>query len=119
MGISGVAAFAFGSFLLFDAGVIGVSASIPIIIAFCVSSLIFFVLAVKVFLNSRSRSIVGGTEEMVGLEAEVIEFSKDGYRVRCHGEEWSAKSPSKLKIGERVEVVEISGLILKVKPIEE
>ena len=47
LGIGGVIAFAFGSLLLFDAETLGQSVSIPLIIAFTLSSLAFFVLVMK------------------------------------------------------------------------
>ena len=56
---------------------------------------------------------------MIGANAEVIESVEDGYIIHCHGETWSAISESKLSVAQRVQVVELSGLILKVKPIKE
>ncbi len=119
LGIGGVIAFTFGSLLLFDAETIGESVSIPLIIAFSLASLAFFVLVMKLFLSSRSAKVVSGSDEMIGMSAQVIDFTKNGYLVHCHGETWSAKSESKLSIGQNVEVVELLGLVLKVKPIEE
>lgn len=119
LGIGGVISFAFGSLLLFDADTIGSSVSIPLIIAFSLSSLAFFILVMRLFISSRSAKVVSGKEEMVGADAEVIESVEDGYIVHCHGETWSAISESKLSVAQRVQVVELSGLILKVKPIKE
>lgn len=121
LGIGGVAAFAFGSILLFDADTLGQSVSIPLIIAFTLSSLAFFVLVMKLFLSSRSAKVVSGADEMIGAAAQVVDVGENGYLVHCHGERWSAVSQSKLSIGQDVEVVELSGLILKVipKPIKE
>jgi membrane-bound serine protease (ClpP class) len=119
LGIGGVIAFAFGSLLLFDADTIGSSISIPLIIAFSLSSLAFFLLVMRLFISSRSAKVVTGIEEMIGSTAEVIESFDNGYLVHCHGERWSATSESELSVGQSVEVIEISGLILKVKPIKE
>lgn len=119
LGIGGIIAFAFGSLLLFDADTLGQSISIPLIIAFSISSLAFFILVMKSFLSSRSAKVVSGADEMIGMTARVVDTTKSGYLVHCHGETWSAVSESKLSIGQNVEVVELSGLVLKVKPIEE
>ncbi len=118
LGIGGVISFAFGSLLLFDADTLGSSVSIPLIIAFSLVSLAFFVLVMRLFLYSRSAKVVTGAEEMVGADAEVVEAGEKGYHVHCHGETWSAVSQSKLAVGQKVQVVERSGLILKVKPIK-
>lgn len=119
LGIGGVIAFIFGSLLLFDADTLGSSVSIPLIIAFSVSSLAFFILVMRLFLSSRSAKVVSGVEEMIGSVAEVIESFENGYIVHCHGETWSAISESKLSVGEKVKVTGLSGLILNVKPIKE
>lgn len=119
LGIGGVVAFAFGSLLLFDADVMGSAVSIPLIVAFTIISLSFFIVVIKLFLNAKSAKVVSGAEEMIGAAAEVIDSVENGYIVRCHGEIWSATSQSELFVGQRVEVVELSGLVLRVKPIKE
>lgn len=119
LGIGGAAAFAFGSVLLFDAKTLGSTISIPIIIAFTIVSLAFFIWVMRLFLNSRSAKVVTGIEEMIGSAAEVVEANQNEYLVHCHGETWSAHSNSKLEVGQKVKVTELFGLILNVKPIEE
>ena len=116
LGIGGVAAFAFGSLLLFDAETLGSGVSIPLIIAFSLVSLGFFIFVLRFLLHSRSVKIVSGIDEMVGARAEVIESTKEGYRVRCHGEIWYAASDSVLEVGQDVRVESLSGLVLHVKP---
>jgi membrane-bound serine protease (ClpP class) len=119
LGIGGVAAFAFGSLLLFDADTLGSGVSIPLIIAFSLVSLVFFIFVIRFLIKSRSVKIVSGVDEMVGSIAEVLESSEKGYRVRCHGEVWYAESKSDLEIGQKVRVESLSGLVLHVKPIKE
>lgn len=119
LGIGGVISFAFGSLLLFDANTLGSSISIPLIIAFTFVSLSFFIFVMRLFLSSRSAKVVSGAEEMIGIIAEVTGVDADSYHVYCHGETWSAKSKSKLEVGQRVEVLKLSGLTLEVKPIKE
>ncbi len=119
LGIGGVTAFAFGSLLLFDADTLGSGVSIPLIIAFSLVSLVFFIFVIRFLIKSRSVKIVSGVDEMIGSIAEVLESSEKGYRVRCHGEVWYAESDSVLEIGQKVRVESLSGLILHVKPIKE
>ena len=119
LGIGGVISFSIGSLLLFDADTLGSSVSLPLIIAFTLVSLAFFILVMKLFVGSRSLKVVSGAEEMIGLVGEVVEVNEKGYYVHCHGETWSATSASKLVVGQRVEVIELSDLILKVIPIKE
>ena len=119
LGIGGVISFAFGSILLFNADTLGNSVSIPLVIAFSLVSLGFFIMVMKLFLSSRSAKVVSGSEEMVGSHAKVLEVNEDSYRVLCHGEIWSAQSSEQLVVGQGVEVTELLGLVLKVKPIKE
>ncbi|WP_373071042.1 nodulation protein NfeD [Sulfurimonas sp.] len=119
LGIGGVISFAFGSVLLFDAQTLGSSVSIPLVISFTLVSLAFFIFVMKLFIGSRSAKIVSGIEEMIGSMAEVTDVKGDKYYVHCHGETWSAKSQSKLSVGQMVEILNISDLILEVKPIKE
>jgi len=119
LGIGGIIAFAFGSILLFDADTLGSSVSIPLVLAFSIVSLVFFIWVIRVFISSRSAKIVTGVEDIIGSVAEVIGVDKSGYHVYCHGESWSAKSKSELDIGEKVKVVKLSGLTLEIKPIKE
>ncbi|MCD4668664.1 MAG: nodulation protein NfeD [Sulfurimonas sp.] len=119
LGIGGVVSFAFGSLLLFDADVLGSRVSIPLIIAFTLVSLAFFILVMRLFISSRSAKVVTGAEEMIGAIAEVTELSQNSCHVFCHGETWSAKSKSMLSVGQRVEVIKLLGLTLEVKPIKD
>ncbi len=119
LGIGGVAAFAFGSLLLFDTDTLGSGVSIPLIIAFTLVSLAFFIFVIRFLIKSRSVKIVTGVDEMIGSTAEVLESSEKGYRVRCHGEVWYAESDSDLDIGQKVRVESLSGLVLHVNPIKE
>jgi len=119
LGIGGVLAFAFGSLLLFDVDTLGSGVSIPLIIAFTVVSLTFFIFVIRFLIKSRSAKIVTGVDDMIGSLAEVLESSEKGYRVRCHGEVWYAESDSVLELGQKVRVESLSGLVLHVKPIKE
>ncbi|WP_345976985.1 nodulation protein NfeD [Sulfurimonas sp. HSL3-7] len=115
LGIGGAVAFAFGSLLLFDAETLGHDISLPLIIAFSLVSLGFFIIVMRLFVRSRSAKVVTGAEEMVGASAEVLEITENGYYVRCHGETWQAMSEKTLKVGQKVQVTGRDGLILKVK----
>lgn len=119
LGIGGVISFAFGSLLLFDADTLGSNISIPLILAFTIFSLAFFVLVIRLFMSSRSAKIVSGAEELIGAIAQVTEADGDTYHVYCQGEAWSAKSDTELSVGQKVEVVKLLGITLEVKPIKE
>jgi membrane-bound serine protease (ClpP class) len=114
LGIGGVVAFAAGSLLLFDAQTLGSGVSVPLVIAFSLVSIGFFILIFGYLWRSRSRKVLGGSEEMIGAEAEVLDAYGQEYRVRCHGEIWRAVSDEPLQAGDTVHVVSIDNLILSV-----
>jgi membrane-bound serine protease (ClpP class) len=113
LGIGGVVAFVFGSLLLFDAQTLGTGVSLPLVIAFALVSLGFFLLLVRFLFRARSQRAQGGAEAMIGTEAEVVEVLGDGhYRVRSHGELWQAKSAAVLHPGDTARIETIEGLTL-------
>lgn len=119
LGIGGVVAFAFGSILLFDAKTLGNTISIPLVVAFSLSTLGFFILLMRLFLKSRSAKIVTGEEEMIGSQGVVVDVTQKGYHVFCHAEIWNALSQAKLSVGESVQVIGLKDLVLEVKPLKE
>lgn len=119
LGVGGVVFFISGAVMFFGIETFSESSLRSLIIAFSIVSVGFFILAVRQFLTSKSAKIVTGSEEIIGSIAKVVEVKEDGVQVLCHGEIWSAISQSELAVGQRVEVTELSGLILNVKPIKE
>jgi membrane-bound serine protease (ClpP class) len=64
----------------------------------------------------RRYRVVTGKEALIGTSAEVIEACDPRGRVRFRGEIWRAECPSRAKVGERVTVVAVNGLTLRVEP---
>lgn len=118
LGIGGVIAFVIGSIILIDTEAPGFGIDIALIAAFAVASFLLFMFVLGMVIRAREQPVVSGREEMVGSRAEVLEdFSGEG-RVRAHGELWRATSEVPLHRGDRVRVVGIEGLCLKVAPME-
>ena len=61
------------------------------------------------------RPVETGTEGMMGARGEVVGSSDARLLVRIGSELWSAQSPDTLAVGDRVEVVAVNRLVLKVK----
>jgi membrane-bound serine protease (ClpP class) len=114
-GIAGAVSFALGSVLLFDADTLGEGVSLPLIIAFCIASLAFFMLLLRFVFSSHSAKIVSGAEEMISMPAEVIAKEGEFYHVRCHGEIWRAKSDAELHSGDIAYVDSVSNLTLNLR----
>jgi membrane-bound serine protease (ClpP class) len=67
-------------------------------------------------LKARRRPVVTGHEDMIGASGEVLEgFEGQGW-ARVHGENWRVMSAAPLQRGQKVRVVSIDGLTLRVEP---
>ena len=73
-------------------------------------------LAGSMALRARRAPVISGREEMVGALGEVTQNVNGQVWARIHGENWQVGADVPLQPGQRVRVVELTGLILKVKP---
>jgi membrane-bound serine protease (ClpP class) len=116
LGIGGVIAFVIGSVILFDKEGTGYAVSLPLIFGLSLVSAGFFLFVVGAAIKARNRPIVSGEEEMLHTIGEVLDDFDGRGRIRIHGEIWQAESPVPLKRGDRVRVVEVDGLVLRIRP---
>ena len=120
LGIGGIIAFVIGSIILFDVeglGDLAISKSLIITVAAVTAA--FFLVVIRMIFKAHRRPVVSGVEEMVGQRGEVVEaFDKRGF-VHVHGEDWQADTQQPVKSGDRVKVMGIEGLILKIEPTKE
>jgi membrane-bound serine protease (ClpP class) len=116
LGIGGVIAFVVGSVILFDKEGTGYAVSLPLIFGLSLVSAGFFLFVVGAAIRARNRPIVSGEEEMLHTIGEVLDDFDGRGRIRIHGEIWQAESPVPLKRGDRVRVVEVDGLVLRIQP---
>ena len=126
-GLGGAASFVIGSIILMDSDLPAFQIGIGIIIA--VSAIVVggVGLMVYMFVRSRGKRVVSGTEAMIGGVAVAAEdFTQDpeggglwrGY-VRAFGERWRAVSRAPVHSGEQLEVRQVEDLTLSVEPREQ
>ena len=116
LGFGGVIAFVIGSVILFDKDGTGYAVSLPLILSLSIISAGFFLFVVGAAVKSHQRPVVSGQEEMLHSTGRVIENFSDTGRIRVHGEVWQAETAVPLRRGDRVRVVGVDGLVLKVQP---
>lgn len=117
LGVGGVAAFALGSLLLFDAEGPGFELSMALVGGVTAASLVIFLGTATLAARAWQRRVVSGAEGLVGSPATVIEpVGPDRGRVRTHGESWQARSDAPIEAGARVIVESMDGLLLWVSP---
>ena len=115
MGIMGVVAFAFGSILLFDEKTLGIGISMPLIISLCVISFAFFVFVLGFIMKTRNQPLSTGSSGLIGTKGTIVQVKSKVYKVMLLGEIWNATSQTKLHVHDEVEVIDVSGLTLKVR----
>lgn len=116
LGIGGVIAFVVGSVILLDRGVEGYDIAWQLIAAAAVLSTAMFVSIVTLALRASRRAVVSGREQMIDLIGEALEAFVERGRVRVRGEEWQALTSAPVTNGQRIRVVGIDGLTLRVEP---
>ena len=115
LGLGGLAAFVFGSVILFDDEYLAVSLPLVGGTALVAGGFLLWLLVRVVGL--RRRPPVTGEDALVGRHAEVVEDFRGRGRVRVGGELWWAESARPLRAGQRVRILEVDeGLVLRVAP---
>jgi membrane-bound serine protease (ClpP class) len=118
LGFGGIAAFVFGSIILLDTEVPGMSIGRTFIFAVALPAAALLMAMVYTFMKIRSRPAVSGVESMLGQVAEVLEDFDGSGAVFIHGERWNARTANAVRQGDKVRVTKIDGLILEVAPLE-
>jgi membrane-bound serine protease (ClpP class) len=116
LGFGGVIAFVIGSIILFDQEGSGYAVSLPLIFALSLITAGFFLFIIGAAIKARERPVVSGQEEMLHASGEVLDDFEGKGRIRIHGEIWLAESTTPLMRGDKVQVVAVDGLVLKVQP---
>jgi membrane-bound serine protease (ClpP class) len=115
LGFGGVIAFVIGSIILFDQEGTGYAVSLPLIFALSLITAVFFLFIIGAAIKARGRPVVSGQEELLHGTGEVLDDFEGKGRIRIHGEVWRAESATPLRRGDRVKVVAVDGLVLKIQ----
>ncbi|MHB1331164.1 MAG: NfeD family protein [Sulfuriferula sp.] len=116
LGIGGVAAFVIGGVILIDTEQPGFGISIGLIIGLGVLSAIFVALMAGMAIKAHRRTVVSGSEQLLGSIGEVIKCGEDICWARVQGEMWQVRCSQGLIPGQSVRVTDREGLTLDVIP---
>jgi membrane-bound serine protease (ClpP class) len=117
LGIGGIVALTFGSLLIFDPESTGLALDRSIVFT-AVATVGSFVLVISylVFRSQRSKPTLG-EEGLVGEIGEVRSALAPKGKIFVHGEYWNAETDGEIAPGEKVEVVSVNGMTLKVRRV--
>jgi len=118
LAVGGVISLFLGSMMLFQSPVEYMRVSMSVIIPAVLVSAAFFIFAVTKAINARLQKPTTGMEGLVGETGiATTSISQEG-KVSIHGEFWNAISDQNIEGGEKVQVIGVTNLKLKVKKIE-
>jgi membrane-bound serine protease (ClpP class) len=118
LAVGGVISLFLGSIMLFRSPVEYMSISLSVIIPAVLVSAAFFIFAVTRAINARLKKPTTGMEGLIGeVGIAATPIALEG-KVSIHGEFWNAMSDQRVEKGEKVQVIGVGNLKLKVKKIE-
>ena len=118
LGTGGVVAMVIGALILIDAPEEAVRIHPSIALGVAIPLAVAMIIILRLAMRAREQKVVTGDLGMVGLIGIAESDLEPEGRVFVRGELWSAIAPSRVARGERVRVVGIEGLRLRVEAAE-
>ncbi len=119
--VGGIVSFVFGASMLVDYELTGLKVSFAAIIplAVAIAGITFFL--VGLVIRTHSARAGTGIDGMIGMSGKVQKGLAPEGTVFIHGEIWRARvfDGTSIESGRQVEVVQVEGLILVVKPLDD
>ncbi|MCZ7562126.1 MAG: hypothetical protein M5U30_20590 [Burkholderiaceae bacterium] len=112
--LGGAVAFVLGATILIDTDAPRFGVPWTSIGAIVATSLAFSLLVLRMLWSARRRPVQTGERGMLGEHATVIEWNDGRGRVLAAGERWQAIGDAPLAPGQRVRIVSVDGLVLRV-----
>ena len=118
LAVGGVVSLLLGSMMLFQSPVEYMRVSMSVIIPAVLVSAAFFIFAVTKAVHARLKKPTTGMEGLIGeVGTASTPIAPEG-KISIHGEFWNATSDQNIEKGEKIQVVGVVNLNLKVKKIE-
>lgn len=118
LGLGGAVAFLLGGAILIDTDLPQFRITWPVLGAVALASLAMTIVIARLAFSSRRRKIVSGREQMIGSVASVVDWRGGTGHVFVHGERWKAIGAAEFKVGAKVRIAAMNGLVLSVEPTE-
>ncbi len=119
LGLGGVIAFAIGALMLVDSGVPGLGIPRALIALLTLTSAGFVLGVAGMAAKARRRPVVSGAPAMVGTRGSIVEFSAGEGWALVNGENWRVRGDAQLERGQRIRVMGVDGLTLRVAADDE
>lgn len=113
--VGGLVATVLGAMMLFDSPDPAIRVSLKVIVPLTVVTAVFFAFAVGLSIKTLRTAPTTGARAMIGQHGVVRTVKPEESLVEVRGELWRAVSDTPLDKDDRVEIVEIDGLVLRVR----
>lgn len=114
--IGGLISLTLGSIMLIRAPQPFTGVSLTLILPVVIATGIIVVFLISLVVKSHKRRVLTGKEGMIGEIGSVIEDLQPYGKVFVHGEIWDAVADTPLKKGTSIQVINVEGFRLRVKP---
>jgi len=118
LAVGGVISLLLGSMMLFQSPVEYMRVSFSVIIPAVLVSAAFFIFAVTKAINARLKKPTTGMEGLIGEVGIAATLIAPEGKVSIHGEFWNVVTDQLVEKGEKVQVIGVENLKLRVKKIE-
>jgi membrane-bound serine protease (ClpP class) len=115
LGVGGLAAFLLGALMLFKVEAPGYRLSWAVIGIAAALTAGLVLLSGRYLWSTRNAPVRTGAQAMLGLPAEILDWSGRAGHVLAQGERWQAESEETFIAGERVEIASVKDLTLTVR----
>jgi len=117
LSVAGVISLFLGSLMLIESPTEYMRISLSVIIPAVAVSAGFFIFAVTKAIRARLTKPTTGKEGIIGETGTVVVSLAPEGKVAIHGEFWKAASDQPIDVGEKIQVISVNNLILKVKKL--
>jgi len=113
LAIGGLVAFVIGSIMLLDTDVPQFEIPYSLIAGVTLASAAFVFMVIGMVVRSRLRPVVSGRESLLGARGEALEDIDGEGWARVQGERWRVRAQEPLRVGERLRITAVHGLVLE------
>jgi len=117
--VAGVISLVLGSLMLFESPIPALRVSLGVMIPTIIIASLFFIAIIGLAVKAQLRKPRTGMEGMVGVEGYATTDVREEGKVFVKGEYWNAYSSNTIEEGERVRVVGLKGLTVRVERIDD
>ena len=104
LGLGGIAAFIFGSIMMFDSGIPGFGISITFVVTIAAIFALLFIWLLSYLLKLRKRGAVSGKDSIIGGFGTAMQSFTGAGKVWLEGEAWTAESSVAIEKDQQVVV---------------